>query len=232
MSIENVCRELQYKSLKITRNKQSSFRITFNKLNVYIDPFKIEEENHDADYIFISHEHPDHFDVESLQRVIKPSTILITNETVSKTILGDQIFSANNLIVLNPNDHLDLDQFISIDTRPAYNINKFRGPGVVYHPKNNKGLGFILNLAYNNDQVKIYHMGDTDFLDNEHTVEGVDILMIPVGGTYVMTPEEAIEANNHIKPLVSIPMHFGGSAGTIEDANLFVSKIGNQGEVI
>ena len=49
----------------------------------------------------------------------------------------------------------------------------------------------------------------------------VDIALLPVSGTYVMTAQEAIEAANSFKPSVVIPMHFGEIVGSDKDALLF-----------
>ena len=46
-------------------NTQSSIRIKLDK-TIYFDPFKIEDERHDADIIFITHAHYDHFDINSI----------------------------------------------------------------------------------------------------------------------------------------------------------------------
>ena len=233
-----VCTEIKYKFLKITRNVQSSFRISFNGKVAYLDLYKISEENHDADYIFITHEHKDHLDIESLRKISKESSMFICNKLVAQKVLSEDLVRPENVLIeLTSNDHLDLDSFISIDTKPAYNINKFKEGTTLYHPKENDGLGFVITFikaSAENDaeKVKIYNMGDTDFLPKEHIVEGLDILMIPVEGTYVMTSEEAVSANESIKPLISIPMHYDQSAGSIEDAQNFIEKITNEGYLL
>lgn len=226
------CKELHYKFLKIVRNKQSSFRIKFNGKVIYIDPIQISEENHDADFVFITHEHSDHFDQKSIVKIINPQTIIICNQIVAKIILDESIQDPHYLQILSPGQTKIINEHISIETKPAYNLNKFKETGILYHPKENNGLGFIITISLNEDKVKIYHMGDTDFIAKDQKIEKVDILMIPVGGTYVMTWQEAVTANNEIKPLVSIPMHFDLGAGIIEDASNFVNEIENQGEII
>lgn len=226
------CTEMQYKFLKVIRNAQSSFRIKFNKKVIYIDPVKIEEENHDADYIFITHEHHDHFDIESLRKIIKDTTQIITNQKVADELKEQEYINPDKIIILPPEDHLDVDNEISIDTKPAYNLDKFKDEATLYHPKENKGLGFIINFEANNEKVKLFHMGDTDFLPEYHKVEGLDILLIPIGGKYVMTLQEAIAANNEIKPQISIPMHFGMLDEKRDDAIPFINSINNEGVVL
>jgi L-ascorbate metabolism protein UlaG (beta-lactamase superfamily) len=53
-------------------------------------------------------------------------------------------------------------------------------------------------------------------------LKNIDIALLPVSGTYVMTAKEAIEAAKVIKPKLAIPMHWGaGVAGTRADAEEF-----------
>ena len=54
-------------------NTQSSIKIG----SIYFDPFKIEKESHDADLIFITHAHYDHFDMESINKVKKDNTLFL-----------------------------------------------------------------------------------------------------------------------------------------------------------
>ena len=58
---------------KITVNEQNCIRIDAGK-KIYIDPFRIEDEPHDADYIFITHAHYDHFSKESIVKIVKDNT--------------------------------------------------------------------------------------------------------------------------------------------------------------
>jgi L-ascorbate metabolism protein UlaG (beta-lactamase superfamily) len=59
----------------------------------------------------------------------------------------------------------------------------------------------------------------------------VDIALLPVSGTYVMTAEEAAEAARRIGPKVTIPMHYGaGVVGTRADADRFADLY--DGEVV
>ena len=52
--------------------------------NVYCDPFKMEEERHDADFILITHDHFDHFSPEDIQKVAKEESVLIVPEAMEK----------------------------------------------------------------------------------------------------------------------------------------------------
>ena len=48
----------------------SSIKIKANK-TTYFDPFRINEELHDADYIFCTHPHYDHFSPDDIKKLMK-----------------------------------------------------------------------------------------------------------------------------------------------------------------
>jgi L-ascorbate metabolism protein UlaG (beta-lactamase superfamily) len=105
---------------------------------------------------------------------------------------------------------------VLIETVPAYNLNKFRAPGLVFHPKQAGNVGFIVTV----DERRIYHAGDSDLIPE---MAGIvcDIALLPVSGTYVMTAAEAAEAAGLIRPKLAIPMHYGRSIGSVVDAKHF-----------
>jgi len=59
--------------------------------------------------------------------------------------------------------------------------------------------------------VSILHCGDLGFIPEDSfidTLGEVDILMVPVGGTYTLDPEEASQLVKKIEPAIIIPMHY------------------------
>ncbi len=212
-----------YKGLEIKRFCHDSFLVSDGKINIYFDPFKLHGDEPKADYIFVSHEHFDHFSPDDIHKIIKDSTVLFMNEMTSEEIDG---LYDNKIVIVNPGDSIDYKD-LHIKGVPAYNINKFREPGKVYHPKEDKKLGFIVTLK----GVKIYHTGDTDHIPEMDSLasEKIDLLFIPVSGTYVMTPSEAIDAALQIKSDISIPMHYGTIVGEKKQAEEFMSGIQKKG---
>ena len=53
----------------------------------------------------------------------------------------------------------------------------------------------------------IYHAGDTDFIPEMKELSDVDVALLPIGGTFTMDIQEAVEAAIAIKPKIVIPMH-------------------------
>lgn len=204
-----------YKGLSIDHIGHDCFLVSDGKINIYFDPLKIQNDAPKADYIFVSHEHFDHFSFDDIRKILKDSTILFMNQMTNEE-LDDMI--DNKVVIMSPGDSIEYNG-IKIDAVPAYNINKFREPGKVYHPKEDKKLGFIVAFK----GVKMYHTGDTDLIPEMTNLKSknIDLLFIPVSGTYVMTPSEAIEAAAVINAAVSIPMHYGIIVGERKQAEEF-----------
>lgn len=190
----------------------SSIKINTEDRVIYIDPFRIKEETHDADIIAITHSHYDHFSEEDINKVKNERTkILVTMDLLDRTLeLG---FNKENITVVVPNNTYRVFD-IEINTIPSYNIDK------KFHPKENNWVGYILTL----ENKKIYIAGDTDITEENMKVK-CDIALIPVGGTYTMTHKEAAYLINNIKPEVSIPTHYGEIVGEKQDGIEFSKLI-------
>ena len=190
-------------------NTQSSIRISLDII-LYFDPYKINEEKHDADIIFITHDHYDHFDIDSINNVKNDNTVVVAPASMRNDV--DNIFF-NDYIYLNPYDEINIDNII-VSTVPSYNINKS------FHPKSNNWLGYI--VTYNN--IKYYIAGDTDKTSDNEKVN-CDIAFIPIGGTYTMNVDEAVELVKIINPKVVIPIHYGSIVGNKNDGKKLKEKL-------
>ena len=179
---------------------------------IYIDPYNIKESYNDADIIFITHNHYDHFSKEDLKKCINTNTkIVVTNDLLEECLgLG---FRKNNILLVIPNYNYELDN-IKFITVPSYNIDK------QFHPKENNWVGYIINI----NDIKYYIAGDTDITEEAKNVR-CDVAFLPIGGTYTMDYKEAATLANIIKPKIAIPIHYGTLVGTEEDAVRFKSNI-------
>lgn len=191
---------------KIVINCHSSIKIIGEK-NIYFDPFKIEEETHDADLIFITHDHYDHYDIPSINKIKKEDTIIIIPDSIAPTVLAS--FSSSNIVGVSPNELYNIDNF-KVETIPSYNIN------ADFHPKKKNYVGYIITL----NGERIYVAGDTDLTDENKNII-CDIALIPIGGTYTMNYEEAAILTNIIKPSLVIPTHYGKIVGNFKDGENF-----------
>ena len=192
----------------------SSIKIKREKI-IYIDPFKIDKNYNDADIIFITHDHYDHYSEEDINKIRKEDTLIIIPETMNRKVSNNG-FSKENVIEVSLNRKYEV-KGITFETIPAYNINK------QFHPKENAWVGYIIEL----DGVKIYIAGDTDITEENKQVK-CDIAFVPVGGTYTMNFKEAAELVNEIKPKIAVPTHYGSVVGKKEDATNFIKLLGQE----
>lgn len=189
----------------------SSIRICRDK-TIYFDPFKIDKNYNDADLIFITHDHYDHYSKEDIEKVKKEDTIIIAPKDLSSKILEDG-FNEENTILVKPNE-TKIVKGIKIETIPAYNVNK------QFHPKENGWVGYIIEI----EEIKYYIAGDTDLNEDNKKVK-CDVAFVPVGGTFTMDFKEAAQLVNEIKPKIAVPIHYGSIVGTDEDANNFIKLL-------
>lgn len=185
-----------------------------NSSTIYVDPYQIKEGLPKADYILLTHDHYDHCSVPDLQKIVKEGTkIIMTANCQSKIVRFEvpirmEIIEAGQELTLNG---------LKITAFPAYNIDKH------FHPKEDGVVGFLIQL----NDILIYHAGDTDVIPEMQKLTGYNhkgrnfVALLPVGGRFTMSAEEAAEAAKIIKPSVAIPMHWGSIVGSKDDAEEF-----------
>lgn len=189
----------------------SSIKINKEKV-IYIDPFKIEKNYNDADIVFITHDHYDHYSEEDIDKVINENTIIIIPEELLTKLLRKGI-NKNAIITVEPNEKY-MVQGIKFETIPAYNTNK------TFHPKENGWVGYIIEIK----GVRYYIAGDTDITEENRRVK-CNVAFVPVGGTYTTDFKEAAQLINEIQPKIAVPIHYGSVVGTKQDATDFIKLL-------
>lgn len=189
---------------------QNSIRINSSKI-IYIDPLYIDQNYNDADFIFITHDHYDHFSPNDISKIIKKDTIIVMPEKMKMSVSQLNI-DINNIKYVIPNQIYHFET-ISFETVPSYNENK------VFHPKSNNWVGYIFNL-----DKKYYVAGDTDNVPEIRHID-CDVAFVPIGGTYTMTYREAAELINTMRPKLVVPVHYGTIVGEKADGEKFKSLI-------
>lgn len=178
----------------------SAIKITGSK-TIYIDPFKITSGLHDADYIFCTHTHFDHYSLEDIVKIQNENTKIIVPEEIENTI------------EVEPDKEYEVD---GIKFKTTYAYNEHKG----YHPKENKWVGYIIEL----DGKKYYIAGDTDNIPEIRNIK-CDVAFVPVGGKYTMNVEEAVELCNSIEAEVYVPTHYGLIVGNKKDGERFAKLL-------
>ncbi|MEM0349255.1 MAG: MBL fold metallo-hydrolase [Candidatus Caldarchaeum sp.] len=206
------------RDVEITWLGHDGFRITRGNFVVYIDPYQIRG-GPAGDLVLISHDHFDHLSVDDLKKIVSSKTTIVAAKNCQNKI-GK--LSVAEVKYVAPGDEVSVGE-AKVKAVHAYNVNKFREPGKVFHPREYGGVGYVLTLG----GVSIYHAGDTDFIPEMKGLS-VDVALLPVSGTYVMTAAEAAEAAKSMQAKVVIPMHYGAIVGSEQDAHAFKRLYGGE----
>ncbi|MBP5772026.1 MAG: MBL fold metallo-hydrolase [Bacteroidaceae bacterium] len=178
----------------------ASIRIEYDGQEIEIDPVsKLRDRSIDytampkADYIFLTHEHGDHYDTATLQLLSTERTQLLTNQRCA------DLYGSGQVMVNGQRTQLAED--FAVEAVPAYNTTEGH---LQFHPKG-RDNGYILTL----DGLRIYIAGDTEDIPEMSAIKDIDIAFLPCNQPYTMTPEQLVNAARTIKPKVLFPYHYG-----------------------
>lgn len=194
-------------NIQIYVNAQSSICITSNKV-IYFDPYLVKESRNDADYIFITHPHRDHFSPKDIAKVVKNDTKIIYPKSIADVVKAARL-NISSIMEVDPNEFYEIDE-IKFETVAAYNNFK------PLHLKSKRWVGYIITI----DDVRIFVCGDSDANKCNKNMN-CDIALIPIGGLATMNPKAAAKFVNGINPQVAIPTHYGTIIGKPENGKVF-----------
>ena len=190
--------------------KNATVRMEVDGKVVYFDPYSIDEPAGDADVIFITHTHYDHFSLEDIRKLVKEDTALVI------TVDGEADAAKagiSNIKIIAP-DEASSVAGIEFRTVPAYNPKKR------FHPKEKGWVGYIISAG----DAKYYIAGDTDYIPEMKDIKA-DVVFLPVGGIYTMNSTEAAQAANTINPTIAVPIHYADVVGIVQDAQDFIQGL-------
>ena len=171
----------------------ASWKIKAGGKTIYIDPYEGDYDEK-ADIILASHSHTDHCEPSKVKEATGDGTVVIAPADCAEKI-GAPVKS------LKPGEKAEFGE-VTVKAVEAYNVKRFRSPGVPFHPKG-LGVGYIVKA----EGKKVYHVGDSDYIPEMDELKDIDVLLIPSGGTYTMDAEDAAEATVAINPKIAVPVH-------------------------
>lgn len=192
----------------VTVFTQNSIRIEGERV-FYFDPYQMTSEPHDADAVFITHDHYDHFSPEDFRKVLKPDTVMVVPERLREAVRQAGI-PDERIICVAPEQTLEvLGQ--PVETVPSYNLDKD------FHLRESGWVGYVVTLG----GTHYYISGDMDDTPEAERVS-CDVAFIPIGGTFTMDAAQAAHLVNIMRPRQAVvPTHFGSIVGDPSDADTF-----------
>ena len=188
------------KTVKFYALVHASIRIEYDGKEIEIDPVtKLGNKTIDytampkADYIFVTHEHGDHYDEQALKLLSGKKTQVVLNGRCAE-MYGQGKAMKNG-------DKMQISKQFSVEAVPAYNTTEGREK---FHPKG-RDNGYILTL----NGLRIYIAGDTEDIPEMEGIKDIDIAFLPCNQPYTMTTEQVVKTAKIIKPKVLFPYHYG-----------------------
>lgn len=145
-------------------------------------------------------------------------------------------------LVLVTHDHHDHNNVSAlkgdpnvIDIPGEYSVKGANIIGTSSFHDSKKGAEQGLNTFYivESEDIRLCHLGDlgSDLTEKQYeTINGIDVLMIPIGGTYTIDGKQAAEIAKKIEPKIIIPIHFkikGSTVKDLDDEKKFCTEMGN-----
>lgn len=203
---------------KLSFYGQACFAVTHKDTVLIFDPFlsanpakAIMPCQIHPDYIFVTHGHQDHVG-DAVELAADNHAVIITTAEI-----GRFLASQAEGIKVEPM-HIGgawRFPFGTVKITPA-----LHGAGV----PGGVACGFLISL----EEITIYFAGDTALFSDMKLIgrhRKIDYALLPIGGRFTMGPEDAAEAAALLNARKVVPMHYNGSAHTMQDPQYFAKLV-------
>ncbi|MGP4041110.1 MBL fold metallo-hydrolase [Gracilibacillus sp. D59] len=145
-----------------------------------------------TDYVFITHDHKDHLDPDSIPEIFKANPeVTFVGPPSCIEILKEMKIPTRNLSVIRRGEKQEIGNLIVQAV-------------LAIHTKDS--VGYVLDLK----GLKLYITGDTTYSDDLILSEKLDLMMVCINGRLgCMNIPDAARLTAHIQPKYVIPMHIG-----------------------
>lgn len=196
--------------------QHASFVMETPSMVIYADPVGGADAysgQPDPDLILITHEHGDHFNVETLQGIVTDQTKLLTNPAVFDKLPDELKAMASSI----GNGEETTIGDIKIEAIPAYNITEERKN---FHPEG-RDNGYVLTI----DGKRVYISGDTEGTPEMRALENIDVAFVSMNLPFTMAAKQAADAVAEFKPAYVYPYHYRGRDGGTQDPEEFAKLL-------
>lgn len=183
---------------------------------IYVDPVgdaALYADLPAPDMILITHEHGDHFNVDTLNALASDATPLITNPAVLAMLPADL---AARTAAIGNGDAASWDT-VDIDAIPAYNTTEER---MNFHPEG-RDNGYVLTI----DGLRIYISGDTEGTPEMRALQDIDVAFVCMNLPFTMDAKAAAEAVSAFAPTYVYPYHYRGRDDGTQDPQVFADLL-------
>ena len=171
------------------------------------------------DLILITHEHGDHYNVDTLNAVGGDDTPIIANPAVFAMLPEEMQGRATELANGDSTEALG----ITIEAIPAYNITEGR---LDYHPQG-RDNGYVLGF----EEYRVYISGDTEDTEEMRALENIDLAFVSMNLPFTMDIESAASGIDAFAPTYVYPYHYRGRDGGTQDPNELQAMLTGETEV-
>jgi L-ascorbate metabolism protein UlaG (beta-lactamase superfamily) len=194
----------------ITPIQHASLMFTAGGKVVYVDPAQGSYDGlPQADFIFLTDNHGDHFVPATIDKLKKTGTIIVAPKVVAERLPGSTVMSNGETKAIGP---------FQVEAIPMYNL-KPADNGTTFHEKG-RGNGYIVGFGGK----RFYFAGDTEGIPEMRALKNIDVAFIPMNLPYTMTAEAAADAVKAFHPKVVFPYHYRG-----QDTKVFAKALEGTG---
>jgi L-ascorbate metabolism protein UlaG (beta-lactamase superfamily) len=182
-----------------------SVMLEFGGHVIHVDPWSTADYTGlpPADMIVVTHTHRDHLDRDMVDRLHKPSTILVSPPAGMDTLncapgcgIAETVANGERREIMG----------IGFEGVAMYNLVQGSGPGKPYHHKG-VGSGYILTFG----ATRVYFSGDTECTSEMKALQNIDIAFLSMSPPRTMGTIEAAACARAFRPRVVYPYHYRGS---------------------
>lgn len=194
--------------IKVSAISHATMILEYNETSIYIDPVggaAAFEGFRPPTFAIVTDIHGDHLNVETLQQIATPSTVIIGPKAVEEQLPPE--LKTNYAVIFNglsrsfKTSKIDLE----VEAMPMYNLPETADSR---HPRG-RGNGYVLTI----NEKRIYISGDTEDIFEMRQLKNIDMAFVCMNLPYTMTVDSAASAVLQFKPKEVFPYHYRGQGG-------------------